>query len=52
MENMAREKNCRACHYQLADSIPEAEDDIHTRYIGVNCAECHDVDDCSTCHEE
>ena len=52
MEAMSREKACRACHYKLEDKIPEGEDDNHVRYIGMNCAKCHDADDCSQCHED
>lgn len=52
IEGMTREKRCRACHYQLAGRIPEGEDEIHVRYIGASCPECHDADDCSTCHED
>jgi hypothetical protein len=52
MEGMRREKRCRACHYDLSDLIPEYDDEYHMRYIGVNCAECHDAEDCGTCHEE
>jgi hypothetical protein len=43
-------KNCRACHYDLAAKIPENEDEYHKRYIGANCTECHDADDCDMCH--
>lgn len=52
MEGMEREKSCRACHYKLADNIPEWEEDDHVHYIGANCVKCHDTEDCSLCHKE
>lgn len=52
MEGMKREKRCRTCHYDLDDLIPEYDGEYHTRYIGISCAECHDTEDCGTCHEE
>ncbi|MFH1242396.1 MAG: cytochrome c3 family protein [Pseudomonadota bacterium] len=52
MKGMSMEKNCRACHYKLADKIPEGKDDNHVRYIGMNCARCHDGKDCSLCHKD
>ncbi|MCD6297660.1 MAG: cytochrome c3 family protein [Deltaproteobacteria bacterium] len=52
MKGMACNKNCRACHYEQADKIPECDNENHARYIGANCAHCHDGDDCSQCHEE
>jgi len=52
MEGLERSKNCRACHYNLANKILEHEDEYHNRYIGTNCTQCHDADDCGTCHVE
>lgn len=52
MKGMACDKDCRACHYQQADKIPECDNENHARYIGANCANCHDGDDCSQCHED
>ncbi len=52
MQGMSREKNCRACHYKLADKIPQSKDENHIRFIGINCASCHDTKDCSLCHKE
>ena len=52
MEGMVREKSCRACHYKLADQIPEYEEDDHVHYIGANCVSCHEEEDCSFCHKE
>lgn len=49
---MEHEKSCRACHYNLAELIPEYDDEYHTRYIGASCANCHDAEDCGMCHEE
>lgn len=49
-EGLEHEKSCRACHYERADKIPESEDENHTRYIGAQCTECHDADDCGMCH--
>jgi hypothetical protein len=49
-EGLKREKSCRACHYELADKIPEFKDENHTRYIGANCTECHGAEDCGMCH--
>jgi len=51
MADMEREKSCTACHYDLADAMPENDGDIHLRYIGASCVECHDADACDTCHE-
>ncbi|MBD3237945.1 MAG: hypothetical protein GF330_14700 [Candidatus Eisenbacteria bacterium] len=52
-EDMAHEKNCRACHYDSADQIPACESDgIHERCIGANCTMCHGVDECDLCHQE
>ncbi|UCB48429.1 MAG: cytochrome c3 family protein [Deltaproteobacteria bacterium] len=50
MEGLEREKRCRACHYDLGDKIPDFKDENHTRYIGANCTECHDAEDCGACH--
>ena len=52
MEGLKREKNCRTCHYKLADYIPEHDNENHGRYIGVNCAGCHEADDCDMCHQD
>ena len=52
MKDLSREKNCRTCHYELAEKIPESEDDNHARYIGINCAKCHDAEECSQCHKD
>jgi len=52
MEGLNREKNCRTCHYKRSDLIPEGEDEYHKRYIGANCINCHDSEDCSMCHQE
>jgi hypothetical protein len=52
LQGLEGEKNCRVCHYELARKIPKLEDENHPRYIGANCTECHDVEDCSVCHEE
>lgn len=51
LESLATSKNCRACHYERAEQVPEYEGEgIHPRYIGNNCTTCHDEDDCATCH--
>lgn len=52
MEGLNQEKNCRTCHYKRADRIPEGEDEYHKRYVGANCINCHDSEDCSMCHQE
>jgi hypothetical protein len=53
MQSLAREKSCRACHYERADEIPLCElDDMHARCVGANCTNCHGADDCSICHLE
>jgi hypothetical protein len=52
LEGLKQEKNCRICHYKHADLIPSGEDEYHQRYIGANCTNCHDSEDCSLCHQE
>jgi class III cytochrome C family protein len=53
MDGMEDEKSCRACHYKLEDKIASSDaDGIHTRYIGNSCGNCHDVEECGTCHLE
>lgn len=52
MKGMACRKNCRECHYGLADKIPMKDDEHHKRYIGVNCTDCHGADDCAACHKK
>lgn len=52
LKALEREKNCRVCHYDLAHKIPKLDDEYHPRYIGANCTECHDVEECELCHEE
>lgn len=53
LEDLAGTKDCRACHYEREDLIPENEGDgIHPHYIGNSCTNCHDVDDCSLCHRD
>lgn len=50
-EQPEKAKNCRACHYDQAARIGPSDDENHKRYIGLQCANCHDPEDCSTCHE-
>ena len=50
LEGLEREKRCRVCHYERADKIPEHDDENHNRYIGANCTECHDAEECEACH--
>lgn len=53
MEGLAREKNCRVCHYDLAEQIPACESDgIHARCVGANCTMCHGTEECDLCHQE
>ena len=53
MMGMEREKNCRACHYKMDDKIkPFKGDENHERYIGGNCMNCHDSEDCGYCHKD
>jgi hypothetical protein len=51
--DLARTKDCAACHEERADRIGElADDGVHGSYLGNSCTSCHPVDDCSLCHRD
>ena len=52
MEHLEESKNCRACHYDLEENFSTEGEGTHPRFIGNVCGDCHDVEECETCHED
>lgn len=51
-EQLEGSHKCRACHYDLKAKFSSEGEGTHPRFIGNACVNCHDEEECETCHKD